>query len=518
MGFWDGVSNFFFGQSPDKYDPNSPLAQKATQENTYGATQNLQGLAGSAMGRQAPTMTAANAGGPFNGKAYTGQAYTGQAQRLDTGNYNQARAGQMGLASLLNQTANGRGPSGAAMAAQAQRDSGLSQAAALQAGRRGQSAAAGAKMGTLSSQMTNQQASQNEAIGRANEMATARGQLGNVYGQVAGQDIGVAGQNAGFGQQMSMFNAGQNQGMSQFNAGQQQGMSQFNAGQGQNMAQYNAGLQQQANIANQNANLNQQGLNQALALGANNQLMGQGANELQANQLNNEMNYSNLQPGGPGLFQSFIQQGGLTAPQFAHGGVVKGPQRVLVGEAGPEAIVSLNSIVDRPTLMDLGHEEPQVVIPLSPRRQSDRDHVTGLALSLQKGAGATDKAADGGIYYPQQPAGALGIGTRSTPDWNATTAAGWGSLIGGAIGKNIKDSAKEVGDIIKAKLADSGGSGMDPTSGGSGGGMGSMFGGLGGSGGAGGSAGGVDAISGVGALAAAAAHGGIFYNPMRKMR
>ena len=57
---------------------------------------------------------------------------------------------------------------------------------------------------------------------------------------------------------------------------------------------------------------------------------------------------------------------------FAGGGVVSGPTRALVGEAGPEAIVSQQgtSIVNRPTIMTLGAFGTQAVVPLSSMRSS----------------------------------------------------------------------------------------------------------------------------------------------------
>lgn len=130
-------------------------------------------------------------------------------------------------------------------------------------------------MGTLAAQMGNQQASQNEAIGRANEIVTARGQYAGVLGNIAGQDIGVAGQNAGYNQQTGMFNAGQTQQNSQFNAG----------------------MQQQTNLANQQANLQQQGIN----LGANTALQGQSQAEMLARMQQEQMKFGNLDPGSAGL-------------------------------------------------------------------------------------------------------------------------------------------------------------------------------------------------------------------------
>lgn len=419
-----GLGDFLFGSKAQKYvrNPND-----ASMGGAYGATQNLQNAAGGALGHAAPVSQAANAGG----------AQQGQASSLDTNNYNQVRGGQMGLAGMLTQAANGQGPSGAGMAAQAQRDAALSQASALQAGRRGQSAAAGAKMGSLGSQMGVQQAAQNEAIGRANEMATARGQLGNVYGQVAGQDIGVAGQNAGFGQQMSMFNAGQRQ----------------------NMNQYNASNQQQTNLANQNANLQQQGLNNSLFLGANQGLLGQSQAEMGARLHQGDLEYSNLQPGSPGFFQSLgdemgpagigMQTYGAIGSAFARGGFITKPTVALVGEAGPEMVVPLSK----------GHEE----------MQNAARHILA-AIPDNGNKDSTLQPRNGEVGMHLADGGVIGAGQRERPDWYVGTPQGYAPAIGADLGKLISaylgavaspsgSSASNMGKLSSIFSAAGGGAG-----------------------------------------------------------
>ena len=220
-----GLGDFFFGKDPEKYDPNTAAAQAAR---TLGGPQHQYDA------------TAASA----NGANLTA--------------YNDSKAQQQTLAGNLASTAAGQGPSGAAMAGQAQRDASLQQAAALQAGRRGQSAGMGIRQ--AGTQMNNgiQQASQNEAIGRANEMATARGQQAGVLGSIAGQDLNVA------------------------NMGQQNN-------------QYNAGLQQQAGLANQAAQL---GISNA---------------EMQARQQQQGYLYGNLNPGQAGLLSPSTVATGIAA-------------------------------------------------------------------------------------------------------------------------------------------------------------------------------------------------------------
>jgi hypothetical protein len=234
MGLLSGIHDFFLGRDAEKYDVNSDQAKAAR---TIGDP------------NHAFDVQAADAG-PAN-----------QSAGADLGNYGQVRGQQQGLLSGLNDQAAGRGPSAAVMAGNAQRDSNLTQAAALQGGRRGQSAGVGIRAAGNQVQAGNQQASQTQAIGQANEMATARGQQIGLTGQMAGQDL----QAAGLGQQNN----------------------QFNAQSANQMGQFNANLRQNSNLANQNAQL------------------GIGNAELQQRARQEGLSYSNLEP----------EQQGFLSPQ-----------------------------------------------------------------------------------------------------------------------------------------------------------------------------------------------------------
>lgn len=119
------------------------------------------------------------------------------------------------------------------------------------------------------------------ALLRANEVATARGQLGGLATDTRGQDIGLATNQAGL-----------EQGARQFNAGEAGTTSRFNVGQGNQLATTNAGFQQQTtqNDADrsQGANLAeaQMGTNVNLA-NANNQTGVSTFNAGQSNQRGN---------------------------------------------------------------------------------------------------------------------------------------------------------------------------------------------------------------------------------------
>lgn len=258
--------DWLYGRDPEKYsaDPNASNIGGAGGASGGVANQTLRNIGTEmqgAQGRESQRVQGASAG---------------EGQKLDTGRYDQTRAGQQGLIGSLIDVGNGQGPSGAGLAAGAQRSAALSNAAALQAGRRGQGAASGARMGTLAAQMGNQQASQNEAIGRANEMSTARGQAAGMFGQLAGQDISVAGQNAAAANQKDMFNAGQFQ---------------------------------QAHLANQNAALQQQGLNDQYTLGLGGQALNSAQAEMNARMQQEQMKYGNLDPGSNGALGAAVDIG-----------------------------------------------------------------------------------------------------------------------------------------------------------------------------------------------------------------
>lgn len=171
MGLLDSVGNFFFGEDPERYDPDSIQAIRARQ-----------------------------LGGPQHGYDVTGRT----AAAPDLTDYAQTRGQQRGVTTDLAEQAAGRGPSAAVMAGNAARDANLTQTAALTAGRRGQAAATGIRAAGNQATVGNQQAAQNEAIAHANEMATARGQQVGLLGQLQSGELNAAGIN----QANAQFNAG----------------------------------------------------------------------------------------------------------------------------------------------------------------------------------------------------------------------------------------------------------------------------------------------------------------------
>lgn len=420
---------------------------------------------------------------PNPNHAYDVNAAQSQGTQLNAGNYNQVRGQQMGLAQSLTNAMNGQGPSAAAMAADTQRQQNQAAISSAQAGQRGRTAGASARFGMNALMGGNQAAAQGEAMGRANEMNTARNALGGVYQGMAGNDISVAGQNAQLGQQNNQWNAGAQNTVAMGNQSAQLGISaaELAARQHQgdmsfsNLDQGSAGIG--GDIAGMagavgsiwgkggGGNGNNSGGNGQAAHGtvalpryADGGVLGIGQRKMPVDQYNSATTWAHVLEGLAGGYmqgrgekekaqeiandkaaekakwdsffnnlsqqnqptagtqpynatvQNSWQSGPVTVPQYGHGAVLgsgiaeypiaqmiiqamrdggghdeppmtRGPHTAVVGEAGPEAIVPLKDIVNRPTVRTLG-TRPEAVIPLSSDRQGDRDHITGLALHI----------------------------------------------------------------------------------------------------------------------------------------
>lgn len=213
-------------------------------------------------------------------------AQAAQAAGFNTQAQDQIRAQQMGMLSQLGQAAAGQGPS----VAQGQFQRNLDQAIAAQ---RAQAASARGVSPGLAQRMAQQgiaqltgQAAGDAAQLRAQEQVAARGQLADALSGVRGQDIGAA-----------------------------QGVMQG--------SQFNAGLTQQAALANQQANLqNQAGMDQYVA-----QLMQMG---LSADQAQTQANIAYQQMQAQ-LAQTLMQGNfGITQSQQAGNA---GMKQALVGGA-----------------------------------------------------------------------------------------------------------------------------------------------------------------------------------------
>jgi hypothetical protein len=203
----------------------------------------------------------------------------------------QARQGQQGLADSLQNTINGTGMSAADRQLQQGGDQAMAQQMAMAHSAHG--AGMGSALYNASQQGAQTNAQTNQALGiqRAQEAATAQGQLGNVYGQMSGLDVqragmmqGVAGQQAQLNQQQSAQND-QSQ-LAAYQMGNQSANSELQGG----IAEGQANLQQQqinAQIAEQNAK-------------SNSSLLGAGMSALGSALGSDITMKSNIQPMGQG--------------------------------------------------------------------------------------------------------------------------------------------------------------------------------------------------------------------------
>lgn len=150
------------------------------------------------------------------------------------------RARQLGVLQQLQDAADGKAPSVAQLMLQRQADQNISQQRGLAAGARGNMVGLAAMNAATNIGQLNQQAALDKAILRAQEMATARGQLGQATDSVRNQDIGLETSQAG------LYNA--------VNLANQSAMNQRdseNAALRQDASKTNLGTSTQVNLANQ---------------------------------------------------------------------------------------------------------------------------------------------------------------------------------------------------------------------------------------------------------------------------
>lgn len=174
-----------------------------------------------------------NAVAPVNSYQASDNGAAGQvgtAYQNAASNYGQ----QQNYIDMLQQQANGTGgPSVAAQLMAQQTQQNNMSAASLVGSQRGLNPAMAARMGLVAQASNNQASAQSGALLRAQEMTTARGQLGQALGQQGAQNLGVLGQANAASQHAQGLNAG----VAAQNANLQMGAEQINAGvAGQNAA------------------------------------------------------------------------------------------------------------------------------------------------------------------------------------------------------------------------------------------------------------------------------------------
>ena len=373
---------------PEKYDPNSANAKAAR---TFG--------------------------GPNTQYDISGQ----QARDVNTANSDSSRAQMQGFASTLQNAMNGQGPSAADAAASAQRRAALSNAAALNAGARGRSAVGSSIVSNAAASQGVQQAAQNQMQGKMQEMAQARGEYGSQLNSMRNQDL----QNEQLRQQNNQFNANilqnallANQ-QARLNIGKDEMAARLHQGDMEftNLDPGSAGILPQAAAAAGKILGHADGtvVNKTMGIGTRVIPLSEGdmsyANVLAQSLLNLYGGYKTAAGGDQQMKQAETTQmpqlqanklsslqatqypnvmaGGLTPPPATMAALAKGgilaPHTALIGEAGPEAVVDIKGVVDRPTVTQLGKNGPQAVIPLGKGHEKDRARVLNNIVKLCKG-------------------------------------------------------------------------------------------------------------------------------------
>jgi hypothetical protein len=224
------------------------------------------------------------------------QAATMQGAQLNTAQSDQQLANQNALTANLQATAAGQGPSVAQEQLRQATAANINQQMAAAQSAHGAARLAALRGATWNNAATQQTANSQAAGLRAQEIATAQGQLGNNLGTARGQDITTASQNAqlsqntgtlnsGYQQSANLANAQLAQGANQFNAGNTQQANLWNAGNQTQNSQFNAGAQNTSNL-----NFAQQQNAGNLAIGQANLTADTGTNALNVQRANAYMN------------------------------------------------------------------------------------------------------------------------------------------------------------------------------------------------------------------------------------
>lgn len=197
-------------------NPGGKPALGTTTRNAAGEVTNMTGLPAQAAGKPSEQIAAPAIPGAYN---YTGpavnfgtaptvnrtgfEAYTPNTtlgKVSDTGiagpaldpNSNDARGSQARLLALLENAAQGNGPSAAQSQLRAGTDANINAALAMAASQRGGASAAGSRAALSSMGMANQQQANQAATLRAQEMQAAYGLMGSTAGQIRDMDTKIS--------------------------------------------------------------------------------------------------------------------------------------------------------------------------------------------------------------------------------------------------------------------------------------------------------------------------------------
>lgn len=327
MGLWDDTKGFLFGNNDERnkaLEAQNFQLQGADQLRSYAM-----GQLGGVQGRQAPNATA--------------QQLAAAAQ-LSGGPQDQVRGRMMSLADQMGAVAGGQQAGAGELAVRRQANQAAANQFAQMNMARGGNAAGAARAAARQLGDLGTNASGMASTAALNDQTNARGQLAGLLGNTRGQDLDFAGQNAQLLQQRNLM-------------------------QGQ--------FGQQTSLANQQAALQQRGMNDQYGLG----LMGQYANLSQA-ELQARMARAGLMPQDNGRFGDLLQAGGTM---------------------GAAALSDVRAKVD---LSDASAEMDEALAAMQPTRYSYADPVHGRGSRV--GILAQDMATS--------PAGADVLTTLETAD------------------------------------------------------------------------------------------------------
>lgn len=181
-------------------------------------------------------------------------AFGVKGEQLNTGNSDQARTVQQEAIGATRDVLSGKAPSVAEMQLRNTLNRNVADQNARAAGARGLGVAGARRQAAMNIARLNADAAESGALVRAQEQATARGQLGGLATDTRGQDISQSTTQAGLNQDANKFTAGASQQASQFNAAaeNQRGLTQ---------AQLTTGVNQGNAAASNQAAITQAGLN-----------------------------------------------------------------------------------------------------------------------------------------------------------------------------------------------------------------------------------------------------------------
>jgi len=283
-GAWSGLKNWLFGG-------NATQGLDSRGAHYDQLSNYLSGQLGSIGNRQAPQT----------------QAYQlGRAAQLDGSMQGDARGQMQGVANRLGAIATGDQAGAGELAVN--RQIGQAQAAqqALARSARGANAALAARQAARTSADLGVAGAGQAHIAQLNDQASANQQLAGLLGGMRSQDIDFAGQNANLLQQRDLL-------------------------QGQ--------FGQQANLANQAAQLQQMGLNDAQSSRVLAALMG-----LDQQTFANEMAKRGMQMSDKGMFPALLQLGGQLGAAYATGGASGAAAPMMAAAPTPQPQATTNGL------------------------------------------------------------------------------------------------------------------------------------------------------------------------------